>query len=85
MAIMKEYQYGTKKGNYWKIIGVYPDSAYTNTNIKVALYENQGARIKDESSYVSASMFNLSGMLHDKAKIYGKLKELPQFNNCKDI
>ena len=84
MALIKEYNYGTKQGNYWKIIGVYPDFTYTVTQVNMALYKDKDARAKDVSSYVLSMKYSLSGLKKDKRDIYKELKEHREFEGAID-
>jgi len=84
-ALLKDYEYGTKKGNYWKIIGVYPDTTYRSTNYKVALYESKDSRKRDDSSYVISKMFSIPGITDSREILYNELKKKLEFENYKDI
>ena len=85
MALLKDYEYADKKGNYWRVLGVYLDWTYTMTNVKVGLYPTKEARFKDDASYIAVKSYAFSGLIEDKSIVYGELKQRPEFEGSKDI
>ena len=85
MALLKEYSQGTKQGNYWKIIGVYHDHTYLQTQVKVALFLDKAASDADPASYVMSKMFSVDNLCPNKEDTYEALKKLPEFTGSKDV
>lgn len=84
MGLMKEYSYGTKQGNYFRIISLSPDTMHSRTNLKVALYTNKESRNKDVTSYVASMNYSLEGVVSDKSVAYKALKLMLDFKGSKD-
>ena len=84
MALQKEYSYGSKIGNYWKIIGNHSNTLYSATVVRIALYKDKAARDKDEASYVKVLPVSIPGADHTRATAYAELKKRPEFDGSTD-
>jgi len=84
MALKKEYEYASKKGNYWKIIGNHSNTLYSATVVRIALYESKEAREKDEASYIKVLPISIPGSDHTRATAYAELKKRVEFEGAID-
>jgi hypothetical protein len=84
MALRKEYEYGTKKGNYWKIIGVHANSMYSNSKVRVALFKDEESRRDDGSSYGMVMPLVIPGCNHVIETAYAELKKKAEFDGAED-
>lgn len=84
MALKKDYEYGTKKGNYWKIIGNHSNTLYQATVVRVALYVDKEAREKDEAGYIKVLPVSIPGPDHTRATAYEALKKITEFEGSED-
>ena len=85
MALKKDYSYGSVSGNYWKIIGNHSNTMYSATVVRIALYENQEARTRDEAGYIKVLPISIPGPDHTRATAYAELKKRPEFEGAEDI
>jgi hypothetical protein len=84
MALKKEYSYGSKAGNYWRIIGIHPNSMYSNTKVRIALYKDRATREKDDASYCMVLPFSIPGSNHTQDTAYKELKNKAEFTDAED-
>lgn len=85
MALKKEFLFsGGRKANYCKIIGNHSNTLYMSTVVRVAVYENQEAREKDEAGYLKVIPVNIPGPDHTRETAYQALKEKVEFENSED-
>jgi hypothetical protein len=84
MALKKLETFGSKTGEYWKILGVYPDSMHLVSKVRVALYKDQPSRDKDEASYVYSKYFTIPGANSARDSAYQALKALVDFEGAED-
>lgn len=84
MALKKKYEYGTKKGEYWKIIGIHTNSMYSNTKVRVALYKDEATRRKSEASYVLVLPLTIKGTDHSQKTAYEQVRNKAEFDGCED-
>jgi len=84
MALKKDYEYGNKKGNYWRIIGIHPNSMYSNTKVSVALYADKKARDSNCSSYAMVMPLSISGSDHTHETAYAEIKKKSEFEGAID-
>ena len=84
MGLKKDYSYGTKSGNYWRIIGIHPNSMYSNTKVRIALYKDQESRDKDESSYIMVMPMAILGTSHTHDTAYAEIKKKEEFIDAED-
>lgn len=84
MALKKEYEYGTKKGNYWKIIGLHSNTLYNSTVARVALYPDKEARDKDEVSYIKVNIYAIPGIDLSRGDAYRYLKDKTDLSGSED-
>ena len=76
MALKKEFVCpGGKTGNYCKIIGNHSNTLYQATVARVAIYENQEAREKDEAGYLKVIPVNIPGPDHTRETAYKEIKD----------
>ena len=84
MALKKDYEYGNKKGNYWKIIGNHSNTLYMATVVRIALYKDKEARDKDEAGYIKVLPMSIPGPDHTRATAYAELKKKAEFEGSED-
>jgi hypothetical protein len=84
MALQKLYEYGTKKGNYWRIIGNHPNTMSNHTVIRLALYANKEARDKDVAGYNKVLSLVIPGVNHTRESAYIELKKKAEFDGAID-
>jgi len=85
MALKKEFLFsGGRKANYCKIIGNHSNTLYMSTVVRVAVYENQEARERDEAGYIKVIPVNIPGPDHTRETAYAALKEKAEFENSED-
>ena len=84
MALKKLLTFGSKTGDYWKILGIYPDSDHSNSTIKVALYKDKESRENDESGYVYSQSFSVPGINHSREAAYKSLEGLDFFSGAEN-
>ena len=84
MALKKEIVFGSRKGDYLKIIGLHSNSLYNATVARVAIYENKESREKDETSYLRVIPMSLTGMDLNREQAYTALKLKGEFEGSID-
>ena len=85
MALLKAFEQGTKKGNYWKVVGIYPDTDHGVSKVNVVLYESVQTRNASDSAIVFTKSYSLPGIALKKADVYEYLKKQADFTDAKDV
>jgi hypothetical protein len=84
MALKKFISFGTKQGEYWKIIGCHSNTLYQSTLVRVAVYVDKEARDKDEASYVRVVPFTVQGVDITRETAYKSIKLMGDFEQAED-
>jgi hypothetical protein len=84
MALKKYIKYGTKEGEYLRILGVHPNTLYSSSLVRVAVYKNEEERQKAEENYVLVIPVTVKGSGHTIEDIYKILKDRPEFEEAQD-
>lgn len=84
MALKKMLVFGTKQGDYLKIVGCHSNTLYSSTIVRIAVYENKESRDKDVSSYFKIIDSVVNKIDITRAEAYVALKEKGQFEDAED-
>ncbi len=84
MALKKLMTLGMDKVEYFRIIGLYPNTLYNSVIVKIAAYANKEARDKSEADYLRVIPMQINGMSLDKEQAYNKIKTKPPFDGAED-
>ena len=84
MAIEKEITVQGTQCNYWKIIGIYPNTLYNSTTVKMAIYKDKEARDKDDSSHSKVMRLSISKNNLNLQEAYDYLKTTSLLDGSKD-
>lgn len=84
MALMKDGKYGTKEGNYWRVIALHANTLYNQTIARIALYVSREEREKDEANYLMVTPMILKGVDYTRENAYKAIKEQGYFDGATD-
>jgi hypothetical protein len=78
MGLQGDFVIGERNYNYAKIIGLYPNTTYSQTVIKLGLFQSKKVADLYPSNYVP-HLFGIAGTGHTTESAYDMLRTQPEF------